>query len=57
VGLGVYPDMEAVDDLISFSHTVEPTEGMATRYDALYREYRAFYEAIAPIFRRLHDVP
>lgn len=57
VGLGIYPDMEAVDDLIPFSHTVEPTESVATRYEALYREYQALYEATAPIFRRLHDVP
>ena len=56
VGLGIYPDAEAVDALIPFSHTVEPAEGRAPRYDALYREYRALYEATAPIFRRLHEV-
>ncbi len=57
VGLGVYPDMEAVDDLIPFDHTVNPNETVAARYDALYRAYRALYEATAPIFRQLHNVP
>ena len=57
VGLGVYPDIESVDDLIPFSHTVEPRVSVAARYDALYREFRALYEATAPIFRRLHDIP
>lgn len=57
VGMDIYPDMESVDELIPFSHTLEPREHTATRYEALYREYRALYGATAPVFRRLHDVP
>jgi len=56
VGMGVYPTMEAIDELIEISHTVKPREANQVRYDALYREYRAIYEALAPIFRHLHDV-
>ena len=56
VGMGVYPNMEAVDELIEISHTVKPREANQARYDALYREYRATYEALAPIFRHLHAV-
>jgi xylulokinase len=57
VGLGVYPDMESLDEMIPFSHTVEPREDVANRYEALYREFRALRTAMAPVFRRLYDVP
>jgi xylulokinase len=56
VGMGVYPNMEAVDELIEISHTVSPRDANQARYDALYREYRAIYEALAPIYRDLHDI-
>jgi xylulokinase len=57
VGMGVYPDMEAIDGLIPIARVVRPgSEEARRRYDALYREYRALYEALAPIFRRLHEV-
>jgi xylulokinase len=57
VGLGVYPNMEVVDDLIPVSHTVRPDPSVAARYDALYRQYRALHEATAPIFRELQRAP
>lgn len=57
VGMGVYPDVEAIEALIPFSHTVQPRSGVQARYDALYQEYRALYEVTAPIFHRLHDIP
>jgi len=56
VGMGVYPNMEAVDELVEISHTVKPRKAYLARYDALYREYRSLYEALAPIYRRLHNV-
>jgi xylulokinase len=57
VGLGVYPNVEAIDDLIEIDHTVEPDSTFQERFDALYCEYRALYEALAPIFRRIHQIP
>ena len=57
VGMGVYPSVEAIDDLIEISHSVTPQEKNAARYESLYKEYRAVYEALRPIHRRLHDVP
>src|SRR3990172_761879 len=54
VGMGIYPNMEAVDGLISIAHTVEPDERLAPRYLGLYREYRELYEALAPLYQRLH---
>jgi xylulokinase len=56
VGLGVYPNMEAIDDLIEIDRIVEPRDEYRGRYDALYKEYRAVYEALKPINRRLHDI-
>jgi len=56
VGMGVYPNMEATDELIEISHTVKPREANRARYGALYREYRAIYEALAPIYRHMHDI-
>jgi xylulokinase len=56
VGLGVYPNMEAIDDLIEIDRIVEPRDEYQGRYDALYKEYRAVYEALKPINRRLHDI-
>ena len=56
VGMGVYPSMEAVDDVIQIHHTVEPRPQNQARYVALYQEYRAMYAALAPIYRRLHEV-
>ena len=57
VGLGIYPNMEAVDEVIKIHHTVEPRIQNQARYGALYQEYRAIYAALAPIYRRLHEVP
>jgi len=58
VGLGFYPNMEAVDELVKISRVVEPQDGKRqARYQALYEEYRAIYEALTPIHRRLHATP
>jgi xylulokinase len=57
VGLGIYPNMEAVDEIIRLDHTVEPRLQAQKRYAALYQEYRSIYDALAPIYRRLHEAP
>ncbi len=56
VGMGVYPDMDAVDDLIRIARIVEPQPALAGRYQGLYEEYRQVYAALAPVFRRIHEV-
>jgi xylulokinase len=56
VGMGVYPNMEAVDQVIQIHHTVEPRPQNQARYTALYQEYREMYAALAPIYRRLYEV-
>jgi len=57
VGLGVYPSVEAIDDVIAIHHTVQPQDRLQERYSQLYAEYRAVYEALSPVFRRLYEVP
>ena len=54
VGLGVYPDMEAVDGLARFSRVVRPDAGHFNTYDRLYKEYRNLYDVFSPIYRRMH---
>lgn len=57
VGLGIYPSVEAIDDIIEIDHPVHPDVTHAERYDALYKEFRALYDALAPAFRRFHRIP
>ena len=57
VGMGVYPDMDALDELIRIDHTVEPRPAFERRYTSLYQRYRQVYEALAPVYRELHTTP
>ena len=57
VGLGIYPDMDSVDDLVKIRREVQPDASRWRRYDSLYREYRSLYELLVPVHRRLHEVP
>jgi xylulokinase len=56
VGLGVYPNMDTVDQLIGISREVQPDAARWKRYDALYREYRGLYEVLSPVYRRLYKI-
>jgi xylulokinase len=55
VGLGVYPGMDAVDDLITVSRTVEPRGENKTVYERRYRTFRELYAALAPIYHGAPD--
>jgi xylulokinase len=57
VGMGIYPDMDAIDDVIKIARVVEPDPAFARRYEGMYREYKDIYSALAPIYRRLYEVP
>jgi hypothetical protein len=56
VGLGVYPSMDAVDDLIKIRREVEPNTGCSGRYDALYHQYRDLYDLLVPVHRKLYQI-
>lgn len=57
VGLGIYPGMDAVDDLVQIRAEVRPDATLWPRYDGLYHEYRDIYTALVPIHRSLHALP
>jgi xylulokinase len=57
VGLGIYPGMDAVDDLVHIRREVAPDTSNWKRYDGLYRQYRDIYDALVPIHRQLHRLP
>jgi xylulokinase len=56
VGLGIYPSVDQIDDLIKIDRVVEPDASRQKRYTALYREYRELYNVLVPIHRRLYQV-
>jgi sugar (pentulose or hexulose) kinase len=56
VGLGIYPNMDAVDDLVKIRREVEPDRACSQRYDALYHEYRELYNLLVPVHRRLYQI-
>lgn len=56
VGLGIHPDMDAVDDLIGIEKVVHPDLSNQTRYEDLYQIYRDLYTVLVPIHHRLYEV-
>ena len=56
VGLGVYPSVEAIDELITISRIVEPKTEFQNRYDDLYHAYLEIYESLTQVFRDLHKI-
>ena len=56
VGLGVYPSMDEVDNLIGINRTIQPDASHRKRYDALYQEYRQLYELLRPVHKRLYHI-
>ena len=57
VGMGIYSSMDDIDDLITISTHIEPNGAFEQRYNGLYQQYREIYTALAPIYRRLHEIP
>jgi xylulokinase len=53
VGLGVYPSVEAIDDVIGVRRVVAPITVNQAAYESFYSAYREFYSALAPIYRRI----
>jgi xylulokinase len=57
VGLGIYPDMDSVDELVKIRREVQPNSSRQKRYDGLYRTYRELYDVLVPVHRRLYQIP
>lgn len=56
VGMGVYQNVDEIDDLIGIRKVVEPKNAFQRRYDELYHTYREVYEKLVPVYRRLYGV-
>jgi xylulokinase len=56
VGMGIYPDMVATDELIGINRVVDPQPEYETRYNSLYQEYLSIYNAMSPVYRSLYEV-
>ncbi len=56
VGLGLYPDIESIDEMIEISHIVRPDDSHHRRYRELYETYRQAYQALSPLYRQLYRV-
>jgi xylulokinase len=57
VGLGVYPHLNVADEFVEFSRVYSPRmSGRVRIYNELYREYRALYESLSPIYKRIHII-
>jgi sugar (pentulose or hexulose) kinase len=48
--------MDEVDELIAISREIQPNPAHWKRYDTLYQEYRALYELLVPVHRRLYQI-
>ncbi|GAB4482664.1 MAG: xylulokinase [Anaerolineales bacterium] len=57
VGMGIYSSVDDIDDLIGISKIVQPNRAVQSRYTDLYHEYRALYDALVPIYRRMYQIP
>ena len=53
VALGVHPNMDAVDELVTVKRVVEPRKASETIYENAYSVYRRLYSALAPIYREI----
>jgi sugar (pentulose or hexulose) kinase len=56
VGLGIYTNMDELDQLIDINREIQPNMKRWKRYDQLYKEYRGLYELLAPVNRRLYQI-
>jgi sugar (pentulose or hexulose) kinase len=54
--MGDYSSMEDVDKINKIGKVVVPNPANRDRYDDLYAEYRATYDALVPIYKRLYQV-
>ena len=48
--------MDEVDRLIEIGKEVQPDSTNWKRYNALYQEYRALYDLLVPVHRRLYQI-
>ncbi|MBL7183328.1 MAG: FGGY-family carbohydrate kinase [Anaerolineae bacterium] len=55
IGLGVYPDFQALKKVIQVTRTFEPRAENAELYDELFDAYKKVYRALKGIYRQLNQ--
>jgi len=56
IGLGLYPDFEALKDIVRVEREFEPQTCNAETYDCLYRAYRHIYSCLRGLYREVNEV-
>jgi xylulokinase len=56
IGLGLYPDFEALKKVVRVEQEFEPQAGNAEVYDALYRTYGRIYSSLRDLYREVNQV-
>jgi xylulokinase len=56
IGLGLYPDFQALKKVIRVGHEFEPRAGSAEVYDVLYDAYRRLYSSLRHLYRKVNEV-
>nr|HID13311.1 hypothetical protein [Anaerolineae bacterium] len=56
VGLGLYPDFEALKKVVRVEREFEPQPGNAEVYDVLFRAYKRLYRSLRDLYREVNRV-
>jgi len=54
VGLGIYPDFEALKTVVRAAHSHEPRSAYASTYDTLFSQFKQVYTRLRPVYDRLN---
>ena len=55
VGLGVYPDFEALKKVVKVEKTFEPQKENSEIYDSLFHSYQEAYQSLRGFYKRLNE--
>ena len=55
VGLGIYPSVESLKELVPVDYSVAPTYGSSDTYDRLYTVYRKVYRSLKDLHHHLNQ--
>jgi len=56
IGLALYPNFEALKEVVRVERTFEPNPANAETYEVLYRAYRRIYVALRDLYREVNEV-
>ncbi|RLC60560.1 MAG: hypothetical protein DRI80_10760 [Chloroflexota bacterium] len=56
VGLGLYPDFEALKNVVRVEREFEPQARNAEAYGVLFRAYKRLYRSLRDLYREVNEV-